>query len=168
MLFTLLQKLTGQTCNDALSRFLYLDERLVDIGDDLVDYEVNALPIWLRACQVHICLVKMPDALVQEDVQSNSFNILRGVSAAGASSAGARLQLLAKFASANLGALPMFICTEVIPLCRIHICLRPGCPHAVGVPSKGKFLIILISLLMHTHVSMGLSMYQQTTSPSCK
>lgn len=36
--------LTGKQYDDTIFRFLEVDERLVDIGDDLVDYEVG--PIW--------------------------------------------------------------------------------------------------------------------------
>lgn len=37
MLFTL----TKRPYDEALLRFLFIDEHLVDIGDDLVDYEVQ-------------------------------------------------------------------------------------------------------------------------------
>ncbi|KAK9809328.1 hypothetical protein WJX73_005159 [Symbiochloris irregularis] len=52
VLHLLMLKLTGQPVNDTLFAFLNLDERLVDMGDDLVDYE--------------------------DDVLANSFNVLRG------------------------------------------------------------------------------------------
>lgn len=48
----LLFRLTGRPYDEALLTFLRLDEMLVDIGDDLFDYE--------------------------DDVIANSFNILRG------------------------------------------------------------------------------------------
>ena len=44
--------LTKRQFDSALFNFLFVDERLVDIGDDLVDYE--------------------------DDVMANSFNIVRG------------------------------------------------------------------------------------------
>lgn len=40
VLHLLMLKLTGRPLNETLFAFLNLDERLVDMGDDLVDYEV--------------------------------------------------------------------------------------------------------------------------------
>lgn len=37
----MLFKLTKRPYDEALLRFLFVDEHLVDIGDDLVDYEVQ-------------------------------------------------------------------------------------------------------------------------------
>lgn len=43
MLHLLLHGLTGQKVDERLMQFLEVDERLVDIGDDLVDYEARTL-----------------------------------------------------------------------------------------------------------------------------
>ena len=56
-----------------LWEFLHVDERLVDIGDDLVDYEVRAC---CSGCPP--ACTGTENCAVQEDVLANSFNILRG------------------------------------------------------------------------------------------
>ena len=43
VLHLLLSQLSGKPVDPILWQFLCIDERLVDIGDDLVDYEVRAL-----------------------------------------------------------------------------------------------------------------------------
>ena len=46
----LMFKLTKRHYDETLLEFLFVDEHLVDIGDDLVDYEVQRLySIWLSA-----------------------------------------------------------------------------------------------------------------------
>ena len=56
----MLFKLTKRPYDEALLRFLFIDEHLVDIGDDLVDYEVHYKPRLFAACNavnryVNIC-----------------------------------------------------------------------------------------------------------------
>ena len=71
----LLYNLTGKEPNQSLMSFLLVDEHLVDIGDDLVDYEVGP-GYWIALRRpiswLMICL------LCQDDVIANSFNIYRG------------------------------------------------------------------------------------------
>ena len=50
----LLHKLTGRPVDAAELAFLAVDEQLVDIGDDLFDYEVNveqAVPHYAMPCR---------------------------------------------------------------------------------------------------------------------
>lgn len=71
----LIFKLTKRQYDEALLGFLFVDEHLVDIGDDLVDYEVQSLThqlsdVWKYVNSNLQCL--------QDDVIANSFNIYRG------------------------------------------------------------------------------------------
>ena len=59
----LVYKLTKQPYNELLLEFLFVDEHLVDIGDDLVDYEVSLLCCAVLCCAV-LCVPKqMPVAV---------------------------------------------------------------------------------------------------------
>ena len=51
VLHLLLCQLSNRPLDPLLWQFLQLDERLVDIGDDLVDYEVCMWPAW----QLYTC-----------------------------------------------------------------------------------------------------------------
>ena len=70
----MLFKLTKRPYNEALLRFLFIDEHLVDIGDDLVDYEVQYKRRIFAACNA----VNRYVQYLQDDVLANSFNIYRG------------------------------------------------------------------------------------------
>ena len=75
----LLYKLTRRPYDDILLGFLFVDERLVDIGDDLVDYEArHGVPD--HTVLVHaVTSIKLQNACsLQDDVIANSFNIYRG------------------------------------------------------------------------------------------
>lgn len=72
----LLYKLTQRPYDETLLGFLFIDEHLVDIGDDLVDYEVqHSNSILLNAANNSI---NGNPQNVQDDVIANSFNIYRG------------------------------------------------------------------------------------------
>lgn len=53
VLHLLLHKLIQKPYNQLLLDFLFVDEHLVDIGDDLVDYEVLTLPHHACICVLH-------------------------------------------------------------------------------------------------------------------
>ena len=55
----LLYELRGAQPDEALLRFLFVDEHLVDIGDDLVDYEVGSCHAW-RLCMFGSITVQSP------------------------------------------------------------------------------------------------------------
>jgi hypothetical protein len=87
----LLYGLTGRPVDDQLMEFLAVDEHLVDIGDDLVDYEVSVffsssksqsadLPVLVavQCLPCHIITGLLGRVPVQDDVMANSFNIYRG------------------------------------------------------------------------------------------
>ena len=76
----LLYKLTRRPYDDILLCFLFLDEHLVDIGDDLVDYEARRHMVPDHAVLFHaVTFVKLPSGCsLQDDVIANSFNIYRG------------------------------------------------------------------------------------------
>lgn len=59
-------KLYGKEKNEALFEYLVADEHLLDVGDDLVDYEVC---VFLKA--------RVVEVIFQEDVVENVFNIYR-------------------------------------------------------------------------------------------
>ncbi len=79
MLNLLLYKLTRRPFDDMLLGFLFVDEHLVDIGDDLVDYEARHV-VTDHAVLFHaVRSSKLPSACsLQDDVIANSFNIYRG------------------------------------------------------------------------------------------
>ena len=71
-------KLTKRQYDETLLGFLFVDEHLVDVGDDLVDYEVQRLPQQhFAVCCMGNVSMTMCNAL-QDDVIANSFNIYRG------------------------------------------------------------------------------------------
>lgn len=87
----LLYGLTGRSVDEQLMEFLAVDEHLVDIGDDLVDYEVSVLfsgstsqsadlPVLVsvQCLPCHIVTFLLGLVSVQDDVMANSFNIYRG------------------------------------------------------------------------------------------
>ena len=77
----LLYKLTNQPYDEALLEFLFADEHLVDIGDDLVDYEVRCIARWsflLTALGTNNSQTSSPCRAMQDDVLGNTFNIYRG------------------------------------------------------------------------------------------
>ena len=76
----LLYKLTRRPYDDMLLHFLFVDEHLVDIGDDLVDYEASRhVPPDHAVLFYALPSIKLPSGCsVQDDVIANSFNIYRG------------------------------------------------------------------------------------------
>lgn len=76
----LLYKLTRRPYDDILLGFLFVDEHLVDIGDDLVDYEACRHVVPDLAVLFHaVTSIKLQNACsLQDDVIANSFNIYRG------------------------------------------------------------------------------------------
>ena len=76
----LLYKLTRRPYDDVLLGFLFVDEHLVDIGDDLVDYEARRHVVPDHAVLFHAATSsKLPSGCsLQDDVIANSFNIYRG------------------------------------------------------------------------------------------
>ncbi len=87
-----LHKLTQRQVDAAELAFLAVDEQLVDVGDDLYDYEVGGarpvLPVLsrplltkgLRAVAWHSCqLLTLASCAAQDDVLRNSFNVYRGM-----------------------------------------------------------------------------------------
>ena len=75
----LLYKLTRRPYDTTLLDFQFVDEHLVDIGDDLVDYEVRHM-VCTQAMLVGMSTnVQLLSAYaLQDDVMANSFNIYRG------------------------------------------------------------------------------------------
>ncbi len=76
----LLYKLTRRPYDDMLLGFLFVDEHLVDIGDDLVDYEARRHVVSDDAVLFHaVTSIKLQNVCsLQDDVIANSFNIYRG------------------------------------------------------------------------------------------
>lgn len=75
----LLHKLTRRPYDTTLLDFLFVDEHLVDIGDDLVDYEVRHMVCTLAMLFGMFTNVQLLSACaLQDDVMANSFNIYRG------------------------------------------------------------------------------------------
>lgn len=76
----LLYKLTRRPYDDVLLGFLFVDEHLVDIGDDLVDYEASRHVVPDHAVLFYaVTSIKLQNACyMQDDVIANSFNIYRG------------------------------------------------------------------------------------------
>ncbi len=60
--------------------FLFVDEHLVDIGDDLVDYEARRHVVADHAVLFYaVTSIMLPSGCsLQDDVIANSFNIYRG------------------------------------------------------------------------------------------
>ena len=57
----LMLNLTGRSYDDKLIKFLRVDEHLVDIGDDLVDYEVKATVLTVLEFMIRLfCLLSLP------------------------------------------------------------------------------------------------------------
>lgn len=83
----LLYKLTKQPYEGLLLEFLFADEHLVDIGDDLVDYEVrfmHCIAGWSflstadKAMLTVLAQTSCSHHMMQDDVLGNTFNIYRG------------------------------------------------------------------------------------------
>lgn len=79
VLHLVLLRATSKPFSGDLFDFLQVDERLVDIGDDLVDYEVSMADSSFSLVWPMAHYGKRVDALdMQDDVLENTFNILRG------------------------------------------------------------------------------------------
>lgn len=86
MLNLLLYQLRGAPVDEQLMQFLAVDEHLVDIGDDLVDYEVRAamLCIATESGQVGVILLRRTgSAAVSIDPNPRVLCLLQQTSACG-------------------------------------------------------------------------------------